>query len=299
MSRNWVFWNSNSGKAKQVARLRQHLNDESCEWVDLVTDIDLPEVVQQATELGCQTIIAAGGDGTVNAIVDAMMRLDVSCRPSLAIIPLGTANDFAGTLGISNDLSAAVEMMRSTPAAPVDLVQVEGAGWKRHYANMAAGGNCVRASEAITDEIKERWGPFAYMRGAATVLPDMTSYRITAKCDDEVFVDLDSWAVLVANGKTNAGGIVVAPQASPLDGLLDVIIIRDGTMGDMIQMIANNLLGDFLKSEQVIFRQVRSLDLHSAPRMRFTLDGEIIDDEPIHFRAIPGAIRIHFSKLIF
>ena len=221
------------------------------------------------------------------------MCVDPIDRPSLGILSLGTASDFAGTLCIPDNLSAAIKLIKSTNPLPVDVIEIRGDGFARYYANIAAGGNCVRASEAITEEIKASWGPFAYIRGALNVLPDMTTYRVSLRCDEEEFSDVQSWAVLVANGKTNAGRIEVAPKASPFDGLMDVVIIRDGTIADMVQIVANNLLGNFLESEQVIFRQVRFLELHSEPRMRFTRDGEIVDDEPIYFTVVPGAIRMH------
>jgi diacylglycerol kinase (ATP) len=125
----------------------------------------------------------------------------------------------------------------------------------------------------------------------------MRSYRISATCDDEELCDLNSWAILVANGRTNAGRIEVAPRASTTDGLIDVIIIRDGVVGDMVEIVARNLLGSFLECEQVVFRQVRSLRIQSDPAMRFTLDGEVLPQEPVQFDVVPGAIGM-FSAAI-
>jgi len=291
-----VCWNSKSGRAEKVDELHDLLRDENCDWLDLSLVSDLDSVIGNYVKQGCQTIVAAGGDGTINSLVNAMMCIDQAARPSLAIVPLGTANDFAGTLCIPDEISGAIELITSSNPVPVDLIEIRGDGFSRYYANIAAGGNCVRASEAITDEIKSNWGAFAYIRGALDVLPDMTSYRVTLKCDEEEFADLQSWAVLVANGKTNAGRIEVAPKASPFDGLMDVVIIKDGTVADMVKIVANNLLGSFLESEQVIFRQVKSLELYSEPRMRFTRDGEIVDEQPIHFTVVPGAIRMHVGS---
>ncbi len=293
MTNQLVFWNPGSGRSDDIAQLHTELSTEEARWVELSKNLNLPHEIQKGLSAGCQTVVAAGGDGTVNAVVNALMTVDKAKRPALAIIPMGTANDFAGTLAIPADVAEAVGLMRSTTPVPVDVVGINGHGAARYYANVAAGGNCVRVSEALTDEIKSRWGAFAYIRGAVAVLPDMTTYRITANCDGEEFTDLECWAVLVSNGKTNAGGIRVAPQASPTDGLIDVIIIRGGDVGDMLKIVADNLLGDFLKSEQVIFRQVRSLSLRSEPHMRFTLDGEVVDEEPVRFDVVPAAIKMH------
>ncbi|MFG0262553.1 MAG: diacylglycerol/lipid kinase family protein [Novipirellula sp. JB048] len=293
---NLILWNRGSGRAAQIEMLRQMLSATSDRWVELTRDVDLTQTIQTAMQAGCQNVLAAGGDGTVNAIVNAMMAIDARRRPKLAILPLGTANDFAGTLGIPDDLHRAVQLFRERQPIAVDVVRIQGNGFERYYANVAAGGNCVRVSEELTDDLKSRWGAFSYLRGAVGVLADMKSFRITAEIDGERLEDFDSWAVLVANGKTNAGRIEVAPQASPVDGLIDIILIRDGDVTDMAQMIAGNLLGNFLECEQIVFRKAKRLRLHSEPAMRFTLDGEVIDEEPIDFEAMPAAIRMFVGE---
>ncbi len=296
MSKVTVIWNSGSGRAAETNELRRQLGEQSARWIDLRQIKDLASELSCKTNEAADVVIAAGGDGTVNAVVNALMHIDVQKRPSMAIIPLGTANDFAGTLGVPKEIAAATGIL-AVDAIPIDIVRIRGENMERYYANIAAGGNCVRVSEAMTDEVKSRWGVLSYIRGAVDVLPDMTTYCIDVRCDEEVFDQLDSWAVLVANGRTNAGGIEVAPRASTTDGLIDVVIIRDGTVADMVEIVANNLLGDFLESEQVIFRQARSLQLKSNPPMRFTLDGEVVDEEPVQFDVIPGAIRVHTAAI--
>lgn len=291
-----IVSNSGSGRSEQLNELKIILQGQPTHWIDLSETKNLCHSIQRMVDNGSDTIIAAGGDGTVNATVNALMSIEAQLRPSLGIIPLGTANDFAGTLNIPDDLDSAAAKLWEPPI-PVDVVRVEGKHLHRYFANMAAGGNCVRVSEALTDELKARWGAFSYMRGAVEVLPDMTSYHVDVICDDEHLHQLPLWAVLVANGKTNAGKIEVAPRASVYDGLMDVILIRDGSIGDMVEIIANNLMGSFLESEQVIFRQVRSLDIHSVPPMRFTIDGEVVDQKPIRFQVIPQAIRMHSGDI--
>ena len=325
MPKQIFIWNSGSGKAKMVDAVRQRVQAIGpTEWLELSRDVDLKQEIYRAVGEGCETVIAGGGDGTLNAVVNAIMTLDPTQRPRLAIVPLGTANDFAGTLAIPDDVEAAVDLIasqsltcRATRRAgapepnsragstslthettadlgrvvPIDVVRISSHDFKLFYANMAAGGNCVRVSESLTDEIKATWGAFCYLRGALGVLADMKTFAIRADCDGEI-IECDSWGVLVANGKTNAGRIPVAPQASPADGLLDVIIIREGTMMDMVEIVSKTLLTSFLDSDKVMFRQVKKLSLISNPDMRYTLDGEIIDQEPVNFEVVPGAINM-------
>ena len=252
---------------------------------------NLIQVVASAVSVGCKRIIAAGGDGTVNAVVNAIMRLPRQQRPRLAILPLGTANDFAGTLMLPDDISTACALVsESEMYVPMDIVEVRSTDFVRYFANVAAGGNSVRVTEEITPEIKERWGAFCYLRGAMNVLGDLESFQITAQLDQEKIENLNTWAVIVANGKTNAGRIPVAPHAVTNDGLLDVILIQDGTVVDIVEIVSGAIFGDYLECDQVIFRQCQALTLHSTPAMRFTMDGEVVDEEPVQFRIQPGAI---------
>ncbi|QDV45568.1 Diacylglycerol kinase [Stieleria neptunia] len=287
-----VIWNAGSGKADQIVQLRRLLAGFATRWTKIRRDVDLREAM---TESRCRTVIAAGGDGTVNAVVNALMGLDARSRPSLSIIPLGTANDFAGTLAVSDDVVEAVQQMRKSEPHFIDIVQVHADGFQQYFANVAAGGNCVRVSEVMTDEIKQRWGAMSYVRGAVSVLADMLSYRVQVDMDGEQ-LELDSWAILVANGRTNAGRIEIAPAASPTDGLLDIVLIKDGTVADMAEIVTRNLTGSFGRCDQVIHRQAKCLELRSSPAMRFTLDGEMVDAEPIRFCIEPAAIKMFVGK---
>ncbi len=292
MNEQLFLWNGGSGKAAVVQEVRRQVETFGpTTSLELTHDVDLTETLDKAFDRGCRTVIAAGGDGTVNAVVNSLLQLDASRRPRLAIVPLGTANDFAGTLAIPDELPAAVDLLRTGRVVPIDVVRISADQFQRYYANIAAGGNSVRVSEALTDDIKATWGAFCYMRGAVGVLADMQTYHVRAECDGEI-IECDSWGILIANGRTNAGRIPVAPKASPNDGLIDVIVIRDGNVVDMVEIISKTLLSSFLESEQVIFRQVRTLRLSSSPAMRFTLDGEVIDEEPINFEVVPGAIEM-------
>ena len=79
--------------------------------------------------------------------------------------------------------------------------------------------------------------------------------------------------------------------------MLDIVIIKDGNLMDMVEIVAGNLSGNFLECEQIIFRQAKCLRLCSDPPMRFTLDGEVTDEEPLEFNVIVGAIRAFVGNL--
>ena len=291
MRNRLVISNGKSGKSSAFETLLEQMGrGELTQILRLTRDVNLNEAVRKAVvDDNCKLIVAAGGDGTVNVVVNAIMCLRAELRPRLAIIPIGTANDFAGTLLISDDNQQVIGSLVDGTFAPIDVVRIRAGRSNRFFANMAAGGNSVEVSESITDDIKTMWGPLCYLRGAIGVLGAMKTFQIQATMDDEV-LDVESWGVLVANGRTNAGRIPVAPLASPTDGLLDVIIIKNGDVLDMFEIASKTLFSSLLESQQVVFRQVKKLQLQSTPGMRFTLDGEVIDEVPFEFEIVPGAI---------
>ena len=287
-----LIYNRHSGKAQADDFANDLLASRSPLSVcQLDREVDLDEPIGRAIESGCEKVVAAGGDGTVNAVVNALMQFPAHQRPELGILPMGTANDFAGTLMIPDDLTEASEMADNGQTVEMDVIRIRGKSLDTYFANVAAGGNSVRVSEQMTDEIKQTWGALSYIRGAVDVLADMQPYRVIIDCDDQQ-KQLDSWGILIANGRTNAGRIPVAPEASPCDGWMDVVIIREGTVLDMAEMVSKTLLSSFLECEQVDFCRAKTVELRSDPPMRFTLDGEVIEQEPVRFEIVPAAIRV-------
>lgn len=287
-----VIHNPSSGRAKQFEERLHGLQHAGSRVAEFIDETNLKQLVQDSVDDGFDAVVAAGGDGTVNAVVNALMSVNAARRPSMGILPLGTANDFASTLGIPADPEAANDLLANGNCIPIDVVRINADGYERHYANVAAGGNSVRVTEEMTPEMKSQWGAFCYLRGALPVLADLQSYHVHLECDGALLPGQDAWAVLVANGRTNAGGIVVAPPALPNDGLMDVIIIRNGSVFDMMAIVGNAILGDYLASEQVSHYQVSRLRIRSEPGMRFTVDGEVIDEQPVEFNLVPNAIRM-------
>jgi diacylglycerol kinase (ATP) len=95
-----IFYNQSAGKAAQIASLRASLAADETTWVELNRELEIAREIQNFMTAGGETVIAAGGDGTVHAVVNGIMQIEQSKRPKMAIVPLGTANDFAGTLQI-------------------------------------------------------------------------------------------------------------------------------------------------------------------------------------------------------
>lgn len=296
MRRTLVIWNPVSGRAAEAVDVVEWISAREDTTVQVTeSSADAEDFAENGVRDGYSLIVAAGGDGTVNAVANGLAKAGeaLGVVASMGILPIGTANDFAFTLGLPDDFALAAELLYTAEPRLIDLVEMETLSGRRCFANMAAGGNSNRVTESLTDEIKKTWGPLAYLRGAIGVLVDLGSHNVTVHIDEKEQFTARIWNILVANGRTNAGHLPVAPFARPDDGLMDLILIRDGTFLDLAAIAAEfALLNSYLDSDQVIYRQARSFTLTSEPPMKFTIDGEIIKEMPIGFRIRPGAVKM-------
>jgi diacylglycerol kinase (ATP) len=289
--RGLVIVNPNAGSSAGIETAEQALIGAGFTLHATKARGDAFQAARSAADEGFDTVVAAGGDGTVTEVVDGLAA--AGGRARLGILPLGTGNDLARALAIPLDLDPAIATLVEGNERTIDLVEVRPDGAPpTHAANVAAGGFSGRVDEEMTAEDKERWGTLAYVLGAMKALPDLAGYQTTIAWDDGDAQQIDALAVLVANGRSVAGGRVVAPLACLEDGLLDVIVLRSGSLLDLAGVAARLALGTFLESDAVEMRRARALRIDSTPPMRFNVDGELLPEGPVTFRVLPGALRV-------
>jgi diacylglycerol kinase (ATP) len=282
-----VIWNPNAGRVAQAAPIKERLRARGNTMIgEPRHEQEVPEMVHRGIEAGARLVVAAGGDGTVNTVLNAIVASaqDVS----LAVLPLGTANDWCASLAIPNWLPAAVDLLDQGRHRALDLIEVKTAAERRLYANMAAGGNGERVSEALTEDIKRRWGALCYMRGAIDVLSHLETYALKIAFDDQPPQHFNAWSVLVANGRTSGGRVEVAPHAKLDDGLMDVVVIRGGTILDVASLTARLALSDYTQAEQVYYRKAKKIAIEACSTMRFAVDGDVLSATPTEFRVLPA-----------
>lgn len=251
---------------------------------------DAEEMARAAAEAGFERVIAAGGDGTVNEVLNGLAdHLD---RVTFGVLPLGTGNDLARSLGLPDDPELALNYLLSADdARQIDVMQVTHPDGSRLGLNHVNAGYSHMITESITPQMKQRWGPFAYLRSAASQLREREEYHTRLRWDDGAVEVVDAVNVLVANGRTVAGGLRVAPDASMEDGAIQVVVLRAGTLVELAGMAARLLVGSLLESDQVISRRARSIHIESTPPMVFSVDGEEICEAAVDVRVVPGALR--------
>jgi diacylglycerol kinase (ATP) len=246
-----------------------------------------------AIQKGRDIIVAAGGDGTLNEVINGIGENVKKVR--VGLIPLGTGNDFARTIGVPTDLEAAIDLIATRKTRAVDLVRVT-SDEVRYFVNVSAGGFSGLVDEKLTPRMKKTWGPLAYLRGAAAALSDLRAYRTTLAFDNSESLMLDLYNVVVANGRYVGGGRMIAPEALIDDGLLDIVLIPQRPAAELAVLAAQVAMGTHLTSDIIIFRRAAKLTVNSKPGMWFNVDGELVGNEPARFEILPRALRFIVPK---
>lgn len=281
-----VLWNEAAGSAKSAEDLRDEIR--ATEGVELVPFEALVEDRRGASLTRVDRVLVAGGDGSVQL---AARRLAHRRNPpALGILPLGTGNDLARSLELPLDPREAWLRARGGTPRAIDLMEVEAGGSTRLATNMVSGGNSGHVLEALTPEVKERWGALAYVRGVLDI--SWTPFRLELEDAGESLCVSPALNFVVANGRTTAGGLPVAPDARLDDGLLDVVVVRDAPLHSLLGAGFKALAVGDLGHEVLLHRRVREVRLRLDPSMPCTADGELLDGPVERVRVLPGRLRV-------
>ncbi len=285
----YVIVNPTAGSARKEKKLRAELERLHPIKIRLTRKRgDARELAKRAIQSGARYIVAAGGDGTLNEVINGVGAR--SKNITVGLVPLGTGNDFARVLGLPLRLTNAIDTLLAKKTRPVDLIRVR-AEKTRYFVNVSAGGFSGLVDEKITSKIKQTWGPLSYLRGAAAALPQLHGYQTRVRIDNgkELFMEL--YNVIIANGRFVAGGLPIAPKADPSDGLIDVILIPKRSVTETAVVAAQIMLGQHIARRHVIFRRCKKITVRSKPGMWFNVDGELVGNSPAAFQIIPAALK--------
>jgi diacylglycerol kinase (ATP) len=285
--RTCIILNPIAGGVKNIDAIQDRLRGLKAERLYISTQAgDAEKFASEASD--CDLIVSAGGDGTLNEVVNGIAQ--GGCNSALGILPLGTGNDFARTLGLPTDLDAAIDQIIGGKTRAIDLVRVS-SDRVRYFANVSSGGFSGVVDEKLTPEMKRTWGPLAYLRSAAAAFSELRGYTTKVALDDAQAFELDLYNVIIANGRYVAGGIPVAPEADLADGLVDIVLIAERGPAELAILAAQILLGKHLSSDGIIYRRAKKVAISSRPGMWFNVDGELTGNEPATFELLPQALR--------
>jgi diacylglycerol kinase (ATP) len=282
---------ASSGGGYELEELHGELEGYELEWITTENPGDAREA---AREWGEGLLIVVGGDGTISEVVNGLGRAGFPAGVTLAILPAGTGNDLAETLAIPEDPAEAAAVLRQNRVRTLDVVRVrsEGIG-EQFFINVATGGMGAEVSGAADAEMKGRWGKLTYLRASLEVAREYEAKEITLTLDGAER-KLRAVNLAIGNCRYAGSGWLAAPRANPEDGLLDLVVIEDVGALEVLKLAPTVFAAsDYLDKEGVFFARAKEIRVESSPgSLEFTVDGEVIGDEPAVFAVMPQALKV-------
>jgi YegS/Rv2252/BmrU family lipid kinase len=282
---------ASSGGRYEPEELHRELEGYELEWITTESPGDATEAAREWRD---GLLIVVGGDGTISEVVNGLGQAGFPEGITLAILPAGTGNDLAATLTLPEDPAEAVAVLHQNRVRTLDVVRVrsEGSG-EQFFINVATGGMGAEVSGAADGEMKKRWGKLAYLRASLEVAREYEAKEVTLTLDGAER-SLRAVNLAIGNCRYTGSGWLAAPRANPEDGLLDLVVIEDVGVQEVLKLAPTVLAdSDYLDKVGVFFARAREIRVEASPgSLEFTVDGEVIGDEPAVFAAIPKALKV-------
>jgi len=287
MKKARVIYNPTSGKEatkRSLADILQVLEQAGFEASAFATTPEPNSAKNEATraaKAGFDLIVAAGGDGTINEVVNGIAPLKK--RPKMAIIPAGTTNDYARALKIPRDnLKAAAEVILKKQTIKMDIGQAR----ENYFINIAAGGHLTELTYDVPSELKSIFGYLAYLAKGAELLPRVKPIKMHLKYDEGEYKGNASMFFLALTN--SVGGFEqIAPDAKLDDGKFSLIIVKTANIFEIVHLVALMLNGGkHINDKRIIYTKTSHLEVDTIGeknQLMINLDGEYGGDAPMKF----------------
>lgn len=239
--------------------------------------------VKEAVELQAAAVVAGGGDGTINEIATALAVLDEAHRPVLGIVPLGTANDFATSAGIPEEMENALRLAIVGKATPVDIARVN---QDRYFINMATGGFGTRITTETPEKLKSALGGVSYFIHGLMRMDTLKADSCELKGPDFSWKG-DALVIGIGNGRQAGGGQRLCPTALINDGMLELSIV---TSNEILPTLLNSVIGGDDENPNVVRASLPWLEITAPHEMTFNLDGEPLSGTSFRIEILPNAL---------
>ncbi|MBJ8804749.1 lipid kinase YegS [Citrobacter koseri] len=244
---------------------------------------DAQRYVDEARQLGVETVIAGGSDGTINEVSAALIQCQGGNVPALGILPLGTANDFATSAGIPEALDKALKLAIAGNAVAIDIAQVND---KTCFINMATGGFGTRITTETPEKLKAALGGVSYfihgLMRMDTLKPDRCEIR-----GENFHWQGDALVIGIGNGRQAGGGQQLCPGALINDGLLQLRIFT----GEELLPALFSTLTQPEENPNIVDGASAWFDIQAPHEITFNLDGEPLSGQEFHIEILPNALR--------
>lgn len=258
------------------------------EKLELVKTSNPEELIAACKKLAADTdaLFVAGGDGTIHDAVQALS--DVADPPPLGIIPSGTCNDFARTLGIPMDLTLAAEALADSTVKEIDTANINGYS----FLNFAGVGIITDASVNIDPHLKERYGKLSYFMSALQSMRQAEPFNMKISIDG-VRHDENGVLALVMNGNSIGTHEFPIDSIDPADGLLDIFIIQNSSIAAIMEWFSLAKPNTHIEElEHIRQYQGKQIHIETETPMDIDTDGEIYLKTPAEIEILPKRLKM-------
>ena len=265
---------SGDGDSSRVARLLRKDGARVCEFA--------PDQAEQAARSGVERLAIAGGDGSIAPAASAAGQAGIP----VAVIPVGTANDFAAAAGLPEDLDEACRLAaRGARRRPTDIAWLG----ERPFVNVASAGLAPAAARTASG-LKGRLGSFAYLLGAIAAAARAQPVECALACDGRPLFSGKAWQAIV--GCSGAFGAGASIGGSSDDGLLHAVAVPAGPRLALLRRAHGLRRGDIGEQSGVASGDGRRIDLDLPPGTELNVDGELVESGPVAVTVEPGAFEL-------
>lgn len=256
---------------------------------------DAERHVDEAIRDGVDVIVAGGGDGTLSEVATVLAHRDepADALPSLGLVPLGTANDFASAAGIPLEPLPALERVRAAAAVPIDLLRIDAGDGMHWCANLASGGFGTEITVETDEGLKKMLGGLAYLVTGIARLGRIEPLRARLRGPDFAW-EGDLIALGLGNGRQAGGGQALCPDALIDDGLLDLTVVPElsGDVAATLLTLAKD--GRHAALDRVAVRaRLPWVELEADAPLTLNLDGEPVQAARFRVQCVPARLRMH------
>ena len=253
-------------------------------------------LARQLADAGCDLLIAAGGDGTLNEVVNGILMASSDTR--VGLLPLASGGDFARTLGLAG-LAPAVNALAAGDCRRIDAFRARfrgpgGAPAERCFLNAASFGLGALAALAVRGWCRAVPGSARYLAAAIPPLAAGRSFQVTLWLDDSPPVAFDITTAAVANGQYQGGGIRIAPEAAIDDGLADVTVVQRVSLFEVAANLPILYSGALYSHPKIRHWRAVRLRAEADTEVPVELDGEPVGTLPLEIEALPQVLRFIF-----
>ena len=275
---------------RQVPEIRRLLGAAADEWAWRFTEKsgDAALMARAAAEAGARMVVAVGGDGTLHEVANGVL----GSGAVVGLIPYGTGNDFARSLGLYGSLETACKTLTQGRVKKVDigLIEGEGTGGPRHFLVLAGTGFDARTAQTVNSGIRFLSGPLAYVWGAISTLWTFKPFALTFALGDAPPRRVQAMFVSFANAETTGGGMKIAPGALVDDGYLDICLVEAVSKLTLLYNLTQIFSGRHVRCPAVTLLRAKCLTVDADPPQPLLIDGEVLGTTPATIKLLPGAL---------